>query len=89
MHTYNEKYGSQLKDGANDASCTDEGSNDTSCNEQSSSGNNAAPGHKGKVIVFIDQPTTNTNDSQGNGLQGQKLILIVGEQGRGWGFGQK
>lgn len=66
--TYNEKQRPQFEDSANDTDCTDEGCDDTSSYEQSSSWYDAVPGHEWEIIVFTDQPTTNSNHGQGNGL---------------------
>ena len=66
--TYDDKYRSQFEDGANDTHCTDEGGDDTSGHKQSSSRDDAAPSHEREVIVFTDQPATNSNDRQRNAL---------------------
>ena len=52
--TYNEKYRSELEDGANDTHCTDEGGDDTSSNKQSSSRDDAVPSYEREVIVLTD-----------------------------------
>ena len=67
-YTYNEKYRSQFEDGANDSHSTDEGGDDTSSYKQSSSRDDAVPSHEREVIVFTDQPATNSNDRQRNAL---------------------
>ena len=60
--TYNDKNRSELEDGANDTHCTDEDGDDASSYKQSSSRDDDVPSHKSKIVVFVDQPATNTDD---------------------------
>ena len=66
--TYNEKQRSQLEYGTNDTSYADEGCDDASYDEQNTPWDDGIPGHKREIVIFMDQPATNANYSQGNEL---------------------